>query len=108
MRCAEAARHDRTAPQRVVICGEIGLGPLPCSPHGRIPSAGGGMSAIYTDRLELLPITLEMVEAVLAGRREDAESLAGVRFPEAWPGRALVERAFACPLGRLREDPASY
>src|SRR4051812_10762508 len=66
------------------------------------------MSVLYTDRLELLPITLEMVEAVMEGRRDDAESLAGVRFPDEWPGRALVERAFACPLGRLRDDPASY
>jgi [ribosomal protein S5]-alanine N-acetyltransferase len=66
------------------------------------------MSVLYTDRLELLPITLPMVEAVLDGRRDDAEALAGVRFPAAWPGRALVERAFACPLARLRDDPASY
>ncbi len=66
------------------------------------------MSVLYTDRLELLPITLPMVEAVLDGRREEAESLAGVSFPAEWPGRALVERAFACPLARLRDDPASY
>lgn len=66
------------------------------------------MDALYTDRLELLPITLPLVEAVLAGRREEAEALAGARLPSEWPGRALVERAFPCPLGRLREDPASY
>lgn len=66
------------------------------------------MSVLYTERLELLPITLPMVEAVLEGRRDEAESLAGVRFPDEWPGRALVERAFACPLARLRDDPASY
>lgn len=66
------------------------------------------MSVLTTKRLELLPITVEMVEAVLDGRREEAERLAGAEFPEAWPGRALVERAFTCPITRLREDPGSY
>jgi len=66
------------------------------------------MNVITTARLELVPITLPMVEAVLDGRREDAERLSEARFPDAWPGRALVERAFTCPITRLREDPGSY
>jgi RimJ/RimL family protein N-acetyltransferase len=66
------------------------------------------MEPLFTRRLELAPITLPLVEAVLAGRRDHAEQLAEARFPEAWPGRALIERAFCCPVDKLREDPASH
>lgn len=66
------------------------------------------MGILQTPRLDLVPITLPMLEAVLEGRREDAEALVAARFPEEWPGRELVERAFACPIGRLRDDPASF
>jgi RimJ/RimL family protein N-acetyltransferase len=62
---------------------------------------------LSTPRLILVPITLPLVEAVWAGRRDDAEAILGARFPSEWPGRALVERAFCCPIERLREDPAS-
>ena len=60
---------------------------------------------ILTERLVLVPITVEMVEAVVAGDRARAESLAGARLPEAWPGRALVERAFSADLDAIRGDP---
>lgn len=63
------------------------------------------MSVLLTPRLELLPITLPIVEAVLAGRREEVERIASARLPEAWPGRALVERAFSASLERIRADP---
>lgn len=66
------------------------------------------MEPLYTERLVLLPITLPLVEAVLDGRRADAEALCGFPFPKEWPGRVLVEQAFPCPLGRLRDDPASF
>jgi len=46
-----------------------------------------------------------MVEAVMAGRREDAERIADARLPAAWPGRALVERAFTVSLDEIRADP---
>lgn len=61
---------------------------------------------IETERLVLVPITLEMVEAVFAGDRVRAEALAGASLPEAWPGRALVERAFSADLDAIRGDPA--
>jgi RimJ/RimL family protein N-acetyltransferase len=60
---------------------------------------------IETERLTLVPITLEMVEAVFAGDRERAEALAQARLPEAWPGRALIERAFSADLEAIRSDP---
>jgi RimJ/RimL family protein N-acetyltransferase len=62
---------------------------------------------LRTARLELVPLTLAMVEAVLLGRRGDAESLAGARMPERWPNRELIERAFAVSLDGLRSAPSS-
>jgi len=60
---------------------------------------------LYSARLELRPITLAIVEAVMTGKRENVEELAGARVPEAWPGRALVERAFCASLEAIRADP---
>ena len=60
---------------------------------------------LYSARLEMRPITLAIVEAVMTGRREDVEVLAGARVPEAWPGRALVEVAFCASLENIRADP---
>jgi RimJ/RimL family protein N-acetyltransferase len=50
-------------------------------------------------------MTLAMVEAVLGGRREEAELLAGARMPERWPNPELIERAFSAPLDAIRADP---
>jgi RimJ/RimL family protein N-acetyltransferase len=66
------------------------------------------VDVLRTDRLELLPITRALVDAVVDGRRDDAETICSAKFPDIWPGRALVERAFTCPLEKLREDPASW
>ncbi|HEY8072698.1 MAG TPA: GNAT family N-acetyltransferase [Labilithrix sp.] len=63
------------------------------------------MGVLRTPRLWLEPITLPMVEAVFAGDRERLEDIAGAKIPEAWPGRALVERAFSASLDRIRESP---
>lgn len=60
---------------------------------------------IETERLLLVPITLEMFEAVHAGDRARAELLANARLPEAWPNRALIERAFSADIDAIREDP---
>ena len=65
------------------------------------------MESLATPRLVLVPITLPLVEAVWASRRTEAEAILGASFPAEWPGRALIERAFCCPIERLREDPAS-
>jgi RimJ/RimL family protein N-acetyltransferase len=63
------------------------------------------MTVLRTERLELVPITLPMVEAVFRGARTEAEAIAGARLPEAWPGAALVERAFTASLDDIRQDP---
>jgi RimJ/RimL family protein N-acetyltransferase len=52
-----------------------------------------------------MPITVAIVEAVLEGRREACEALTSASMPAAWPGRALVERAFWASLDRIREKP---
>lgn len=64
------------------------------------------MTVIYTERLELVPISLEVVEAVFRDDRAALEACVGARVPEKWPGRALVERAFSADLGHIRADPA--
>jgi RimJ/RimL family protein N-acetyltransferase len=63
------------------------------------------MDRLVTPRLILEPITLPLVEATFRGDRTEIEELVGARFPEAWPGRALIERAFSASLERIREDP---
>jgi len=58
-----------------------------------------------TPRLQLVPITFPMVEAVMLGRRGEAELLAGARMPEKWPNPELIERAFTVSLDAIRADP---
>ncbi len=66
-------------------------------------------TSLHTERLVLLPITRDLVEAVLAGDRALAERLAEARFPNLWPGRATqTERAFSCPIEKLRRDPDAW
>jgi [ribosomal protein S5]-alanine N-acetyltransferase len=62
-------------------------------------------SPLATPRLSLLPITVAVVEAVLEGRRDDVQSLLGATLPSAWPGRALIERAFWASLDHIRANP---
>lgn len=62
-------------------------------------------ASIFTERLELVPMTLAMVEAVMAGDRARAEAEIGAPVPEAWPNRALVERAFFASIEAIRADP---
>ncbi len=62
-------------------------------------------TTILTDRLELVPMTLAIVESVMLGRREEAEERIGAPLPASWPGRALVERAFSASLEAIRADP---
>jgi RimJ/RimL family protein N-acetyltransferase len=58
-----------------------------------------------TERLELVPITVEMVEAIFRDDRHACEQLAQASMPEAWPGKALVERAFSTSLAAIRAEP---
>lgn len=65
------------------------------------------MPALITSRLELVPVTLPFVEAVLAGDRARAEAVCEAALPEAWPGPDLVWRAFAASMDAVRADPAT-
>ena len=63
------------------------------------------MRSLVTPRLVLEPITLPLVEATFRGDRSAIESIVRARVPEAWPGRALIERAFSASLDDIRVDP---
>lgn len=60
---------------------------------------------LLTARLRLVPMTLAVVEAAFDGDRARIEALLDARVPEAWPGRALVERAFCASLDDIRRAP---
>jgi RimJ/RimL family protein N-acetyltransferase len=60
---------------------------------------------IETPRLLLVPVTLPIVEAVLENRPEEVAALCRARLPNAWPGRALIERAFCASLEAIRQAP---
>jgi GNAT superfamily N-acetyltransferase len=66
------------------------------------------MPLLQTSRLRLVPLTLDIVEAVMGDRRQEAEALVGARMPERWPNRELVERAFCASLDAIRANPAEY
>ncbi|HEY2517924.1 MAG TPA: GNAT family protein [Polyangiaceae bacterium] len=65
------------------------------------------MSSLRTPRMGLEPISLPLVEAIMFGRRDDAERLAEAKLPGAWPNHALIERAFTASLSEIRADPAT-
>ena len=60
---------------------------------------------LLTERLELVPITVPLVEAVLAAERSRAEEILCASCPAAWPNRALIERAFYASLDAIKSDP---
>ena len=62
---------------------------------------------MITERLELLPVTVSLVEAVLAGDRARLEGLVNARCPVSWPNRALIERAFYADVEAIKQDPTS-
>ena len=64
------------------------------------------MPALTTERLDLWPINLPFVEAIMAGDREAAEAICEAPLPAAWPGAALVASAFSYSLEAMRADPA--
>jgi [ribosomal protein S5]-alanine N-acetyltransferase len=64
------------------------------------------MDSLFTPRLELRPITLPIVLAVLEGRRRsDIEAMIGAEMPWTWPSRQLVEQVFQASLEAVRADP---
>lgn len=63
-------------------------------------------TTLWTKRLELMPVSIEIVTAVLKGDRAGAEACVGAIIPALWPGRALVERAFYASLEAILENPS--
>jgi len=63
------------------------------------------MPALETDRLRLLPITLEGIEAVLDQDRVRAEAIVGARFPIGWPNAALLDVGFPYSRAAIRAAP---
>ncbi len=61
---------------------------------------------IQTPRLDLVALSPEFVEALLAGRRAEAETIGGFRLPADWPD-PHDERFLRLRLDQMRGDPAS-
>jgi ribosomal-protein-alanine N-acetyltransferase len=65
-------------------------------------------AALYTRRLELRPLTLDAVVALLESRpRKEIEAIIGAELPWAWPSRALIDQAFPTSIDAIRADPAT-
>jgi ribosomal-protein-alanine N-acetyltransferase len=63
------------------------------------------MPALVTQRLRLVPITLEAIEAVLDGDKPRAEAIIGARFPPAWPNDVLLDVGFPYARDAIRAEP---
>ena len=63
------------------------------------------MPALFTQRLRLIPITLEGIEAVLDHDKPRAEALMGARFPGSWPSDELIVSGFPYAREAIRSDP---
>jgi len=63
------------------------------------------MPTLMTERLRLIPITLEAIEAVLDHDKPRAEALIGARFPPTWPNAALLDVGFPCSRAAIRAAP---
>jgi RimJ/RimL family protein N-acetyltransferase len=59
---------------------------------------------LRTERLELLPMTLAHVEAVMLERRDELARTLDAQLPRGWPGRDVVARAYSS-IERIRSDP---
>src|SRR4051794_25761945 len=70
--------------------------------RGAIPMESSDV--LTTERLDLVPVTLAMVEAVMRGDRLRAEELCEARLPDAWPGAELIHRGFGASLESVRGD----
>jgi [ribosomal protein S5]-alanine N-acetyltransferase len=62
------------------------------------------VASIRTERLELVSISPEFIDALLADRRPDAEKTAALRLPDDWPD-AHDQRFLSFRLRQMRERP---
>jgi RimJ/RimL family protein N-acetyltransferase len=73
-------------------------------------SGGTGMRVppIVTERLELVSMGPEFLEALLAGRRAEAQATLGVKLPDGWGGDEGDRRRLRLRLQQMREDPTVH
>src|SRR5262245_32138356 len=75
------------------------------------PRFGGPMEeadTIITPRLELRPLAIRTVVALLESRpRTEIEAMVGAELPWTWPSRALVDQFFATSIESIRADPST-
>ena len=62
------------------------------------------VSPIRSERLELVSLSPHFIDAILAGRRKEAERLAGPRLPEDWPDERDA-RWLRIRLEQMRTQP---
>jgi RimJ/RimL family protein N-acetyltransferase len=65
------------------------------------------MPRLTTARLELIPVTVDMLDAVVRGDRARAEALVGAAYPDAWPDENLISVGFPLSLDAIRADPVT-
>jgi ribosomal-protein-alanine N-acetyltransferase len=63
------------------------------------------MPALETERLRLIPLTLDALEAVLDRDPERAQALIGAEFPPAWPNDQLLDVGFPFSRDAVRAAP---
>jgi RimJ/RimL family protein N-acetyltransferase len=63
------------------------------------------MPSIQSERLELVAMPAAFLEALLAGRRSEAEAPAGIGLPSTWPDEEDA-RSLGLRAGQMRDDPA--
>ncbi len=63
------------------------------------------MPSLTTERLRLVPVTLDAIEAVLDHDKARAEAVVGAAFPDAWPNDDLVALGFPFSRTALRAAP---
>ena len=61
-------------------------------------------SAISSNRLNLLPMTLELMEALLCGDRNSAQVMVGYRIPSDWPRDMESTLRFRIALARRQPE----
>lgn len=64
------------------------------------------MPALVTERLRLIPITLDAIEAVLDRDKARAEAIVGAQFPPGWPNDSLLDVGFPYSRDAIRAAPA--
>ena len=63
------------------------------------------MPRLTTSRLELVPVTLDVVLAIVGKDKARAEALLDAAFPADWPNDDLIARAFPVAIDAIRAAP---